>query len=126
MYTVRSIKKDHEQFIASLGRRAADMELTGGSAVGAATRVLINEVERFLAQQGQELLTLQQAEADSGYSYDHLRKMITSGLLPNMGRRGKPLVKRGDLPRKPEPSASLSYDPAEEVAIYRASKRKAA
>jgi hypothetical protein len=48
-----------------------------------------------------ELLTLKQASRESGYSTDHLARLVTSGTIPNCGRRGKPLIARGNLPIKP-------------------------
>lgn len=50
---------------------------------------------------GQELLTLSEAAEESGYSQDHLRRLIREGKLTNAGRHHAPLVRRADLPRKP-------------------------
>ena len=47
-----------------------------------------------------ELLSLEQAAAESGFSYSAIQKMVAEGELTNVGRKGKPLVRRGDLPRK--------------------------
>lgn len=44
-----------------------------------------------------ELLTAQEAAAWSGYTTRHLRGLD----LPNHGRKGSPLYRRADLPRKP-------------------------
>lgn len=48
-----------------------------------------------------DVLTLGEAAAESGYSTDHIRRLIRDGKLPNAGRRHSPLVRRGDLPMKP-------------------------
>ncbi len=126
MHVMKLYTTDSRQFLASLGRRAADMEMVGGNAVGAAARVLIGEMERFLAERDAELLTLQQAERESGYTYDHLRRLVASGSIPNHGRKGKPLVRRGELPKKSARSTASSFDAAADVAQFRAAKRSAA
>jgi len=48
-----------------------------------------------------DVLTLGEAAAESGYSTDHLRRLIRDRKLPNAGRRHAPLVRRCDLPNKP-------------------------
>jgi hypothetical protein len=49
-----------------------------------------------------ELLTLQQAAAESGYSRDHLRRLIDEGTIPNASAAdGSKAILRMDLPRKP-------------------------
>jgi hypothetical protein len=47
-----------------------------------------------------ERLSLEQAAAESGFSYSALQKMVAQGEITNVGRKGKPLVRRGELPRK--------------------------
>jgi hypothetical protein len=58
------------------------------------------ELEQALAAEDGELLTLQRAAQVSGYSADHLGRLIRQGLLRNVGRPRAPRVRRGDLPRK--------------------------
>lgn len=58
-------------------------------------------LEAALRESGDECVSLKQAAVLSGYSVDHLGRMITQGRLENVGRNGKPRVRRGDLPRKP-------------------------
>ncbi|MDB4916297.1 MAG: hypothetical protein JWM95_3941 [Gemmatimonadetes bacterium] len=48
-----------------------------------------------------EELTLREAALLSGYSVDHLQRLVSSGQLENVGRKGRPRVRRGDLPVKP-------------------------
>jgi hypothetical protein len=57
-----------------------------------------------------ELLNLQQAAGESGYTPDHLGRLIREGKVPNAGRRARPLIRRSDLPAKPErlPSAGTA------------------
>ncbi|MFG1691211.1 hypothetical protein ACGF5M_03470 [Gemmatimonadota bacterium] len=47
-----------------------------------------------------EGLTLEQAAEESGYSYSALQKMTSTGDLLNVGEKGSPRLRRGDLPKK--------------------------
>jgi hypothetical protein len=47
-----------------------------------------------------ELLSLHSAAQESGYSVDHLGRLLREGKIPNSGRKAKPLIRRGDLPTK--------------------------
>ena len=59
-------------------------------------------VEQSLRRSGLELLTLQQAAAESGYSRDHLRRLIDEGTIPNAsGAEGSRAILRKNLPKKP-------------------------
>lgn len=58
------------------------------------------ELETALRAHDDEPLSLAAAAADSGYSADHLARMVRDGKIPNAGRHGAPLVRRGDLPMK--------------------------
>ncbi len=58
-----------------------------------------------------EPLTLEQAARKSGYTLDHLSRLLRDGTLPNVGEPGSPRIRRKDLPRKPGHAA----DPASDV-----------
>ena len=47
-----------------------------------------------------EPLTLREASHVSGYSVDHLQRLVSGGQLVNIGRKGRPRVRRSDLPVK--------------------------
>jgi hypothetical protein len=51
-----------------------------------------------------ESITLEEAAAESGYSYSALQKKVASGDLTNVGKRGAPRVRRGELPKKANPT----------------------
>lgn len=61
----------------------------------------INDVEALFSGDTEEELSLTQAAQYSGYSEDHIGRLIRSGALPNVGRKHRPRVRRADLPRKP-------------------------
>jgi hypothetical protein len=71
------------------------------------------QLEAFEQERQLEALTLEQAVIESGYSYSALEKMVRAGQLQNVGIRGKPRVRRGDLPRKviaPKPMTATGPD----------------
>ena len=62
----------------------------------------VRELREVLSAQQDALLTVAEAAAECGYSRQHLRALLASGDLPNAGRRGRPRIRRADLPsRKP-------------------------
>jgi hypothetical protein len=58
------------------------------------------QLESAAREHALEALTLDEARNESGYSYSALQKMVASGELENVGNKGSPRVRRGDLPRK--------------------------
>lgn len=58
-------------------------------------------VEEIVRLGEQEILTLHQAAEESGYSEDHLGRMVRERKIPNAGRRNAPRILRRDLPIKP-------------------------
>ncbi len=48
-----------------------------------------------------EPLHLSEAADESGYTRNHLRRMLRDSTLPNAGTDGEPLILRMHLPRKP-------------------------
>ena len=59
-----------------------------------------DELEARLEEQGARPLTLQEAAALSGYSRDHLGRLVREGKIPNAGRLGAPRIARKHLPIK--------------------------
>ncbi|HXC25779.1 MAG TPA: hypothetical protein VNU46_07680 [Gemmatimonadaceae bacterium] len=64
-------------------------------------------IEKFLADldvlahsEDETILTLAQAVAFSGYSVDHLGFLVRQGKIPNVGRKGIPRIRLGDLPHR--------------------------
>lgn len=60
-----------------------------------------DQLERMVATWADELLTLAQASAASGYSIPHLRRMLKQGDIKDAAANGPPLVRRGAVPIKP-------------------------
>jgi hypothetical protein len=61
---------------------------------------ILRDVTAVLDAGTDELLTLRQAARESGYSADHLGRLVKTGAIPNAGRPHAPRIRRRDLPRK--------------------------
>ena len=59
-----------------------------------------DDLTASFARAGDELLSLRSAAQESGYSADHLARLLREGKIPNSGRKAKPLIRRRDLPQK--------------------------
>ena len=88
--------------IAEVRLKAAELrESFGDEARARAIEWAAEQFERAVENGADERLTLAQASARSGYSQDHLARLIRDGRLPNAGRRGSPRIRAGDLPVRP-------------------------
>jgi hypothetical protein len=62
---------------------------------------ILSELEPVVNGAGTDTHTIAQAAKRSGYSEDHIRRLITTGKLRNVGKPGAPRVLASELPRKP-------------------------
>jgi len=74
----------------------------GHEATARTYEVCSEELEAALRRGEDDLLDLQEAARESGYSSDHLGRLVRAGKIPKGGRRNAPKIRRGDLPRRPE------------------------
>jgi hypothetical protein len=77
--------------------RLRQLEAAGQAA---AFEQLANELEATLATWETSSLTIREAADCSGYSEDHLRRLVRRGHIPNAGRKSSPRIFRRDLPVK--------------------------
>lgn len=89
-----------EQLAGQWRTAAADLRRYGGEAPARALEQAAAELDAALAEQAIGTLTLQDAASESGYSVDHLARLIREGKLPNAGRQHAPRIRRADLPKK--------------------------
>ena len=68
------------------------------------------ELQEALREAADEVLTLSEASSESGYSESRLRHLIADGTIPQAGERGRPRVRRGDLPQKPQKNGQSTTD----------------
>ena len=84
-------------------------------AAAAIWKLAADELDEALLEQAGELLNLTDAARHSGYSPDHLGRLIRDGKLTNHGARHAPKIRAGDLPRRRSSAlvetTSESYDP---------------
>jgi hypothetical protein len=100
------IRGDVTSMLAPLVRswRAFALELRDRAADAQAAQIVENltrELEQFLATADAEMLTPAEAQEWSGYSTDHLRRLVDTSDLTNYGKKGSPLYRRSELPMKP-------------------------
>ena len=93
--------------------RADQLERYAASAAEA-FRTAAGELDAALRESENESLTLQEAARESGYSERRLRELLASRDIPNAGRKGRPRIRRGDVPRKAV-RESGGFDPAAEA-----------
>lgn len=70
------------------------------------------ELEMALQQEATRAVTLEEAAQVSGYSRSHLRRMMDSGEIPNVGGPGAPRVRVGDLPIKAGRASAIAASAA--------------
>lgn len=83
----------------ALAEQARDVAAAEGAARAYEKAAAI--VEERLQDAALEPLTLEEAEFESGYTKNHLRRLIREGVIPNAARSGEPTILRMHVPRKP-------------------------
>lgn len=90
--------------IEMLARRwredAKSLRLRGADSQAVVLESCVRELEEHDRHASLEELTLDEAATESGYTYTTIQKMLATGRLLNVGRRHRPRVRRGDLPKK--------------------------
>lgn len=106
------------EYPAELRRRAECMRSWGGpEEIARVYEIVARELDEALRVHGDTPLTLAEAARESGYSEDHLRHLVADGKIPNAGQKGRPRIRRRDLPRKPATVPTVTtYDPDADAA----------
>jgi hypothetical protein len=76
-------------------------------------------LEEALNQENEVTLSLLEASARSGYSANHLGRMVREGKIPNAGRPRAPRIAQKDLPRKLDIAPSSSRGHLDRTQIVR-------
>ena len=69
---------------------------------------ILEDFEAVNHSEREDILSLQQAAAESGYSADHLGRLVRIGRIPNAGRPNSPKIRRRDLPLRPSRARQLA------------------
>ena len=80
---------------------AAARRLAGSEVAAHVWETAAASVEGRLREALLEALTLDAAALESGYTRNHLRRLIRAGTIPNSGTQNDPRILRMHLPRKP-------------------------
>ena len=80
--------------------RASDLERYAPAAAQA-FRQAADELAEALNGAAEETVSLKEAEMLGGYPVDSLQRMVACGRIQNVGRKGKPRIRRADVPVKP-------------------------
>ena len=85
---------------ASWRKQAKALRRYGSEPPAVALERCATELEATLVERDETTLSLVEAARESGYSADHLGRLVRDGKIPNAGRPGAPRIARVDLPRK--------------------------
>jgi hypothetical protein len=82
--------------------KAQEFHQLGALVNGAALcRAILHDFASAQATEADRVASLAVAASESGYSVEHLGRMVRQGRILNAGRPGAPRIRVGDLPRKP-------------------------
>ena len=88
-------------------RQAESLRYYGGEHLAVVLERCADELQTTITERDETTLTLTEAARESGYSREHLGRLVRDGKIPNAGRPGAPRIARRHLPRKrrddPEP-----------------------
>ena len=80
--------------------KASELRRFGAEEAASALECCADDLEDYWRTWQTEPLTIEEAEAETGYAYSTLQQKVASGEIPNIGEPGRPRVRRADLPRK--------------------------
>ena len=80
-------------------KRATELERYAPAAAEA-FRDAADQLESAL-QSKADSVTIKEAAALGGFSTDHIQRLVASGRIENVGRKGRPRIRRDDIPMKP-------------------------
>jgi hypothetical protein len=61
---------------------------------------MADQLELALRRSEGEIISLRVAAQESGYTEDHLGRLVREAKIPNAGCKGSPRVRRADVPKK--------------------------
>ena len=98
-------RPDVEGLPADWRRRAKALRRYGGETPATAIERCAADLEATLVERDETTYSLVEAARESGYSADHLGRLVRDGKIPNAGRPGAPRIALKDLPRKAQAAA---------------------
>ena len=92
-------------------KQAKALRRYGGETPAVALDRCADDLEATLRERDETTLSLVEAARESGYSADHLGRLVRDGKIPNAGRPGAPRIARTHLPRKAPAEPPLAEKP---------------
>ena len=96
-------------------KRAKALRRYGGETPATAIEQCADDLEATLVERDETTFSLVEASRESGYSADHLGRLVRDGKIPNSGRPGAPRIALKDLPLKAhmpsKPQQRLAEEP---------------
>ncbi|MDE2720578.1 hypothetical protein [Candidatus Palauibacter polyketidifaciens] len=89
-----------ESLPATWRKRAKGLRRYGVETPATALERCAEELDATLVERDETTYSLVEASRESGYSADHLGRLVRDGKIPNAGRPGAPRIALKDLPRK--------------------------
>lgn len=108
-----------------LRTEAATLRRYGAEGEATAVETCAAKLEERLRAWELEELSLDQAAAESGYSYSTLQQRLADGSLPNSGGKGRPAIRRCDLPTRGGASKLRAVDGGPDLAAEILGRRAA-
>ena len=96
---------------ANWRRQAKTLRRYGGEPPAVALERCAADLEATLVERDETTFSLVEASRESGYSADHLGRLVRDGKIPNAGRPGAPRIALRDLPRKASAEPGLVDKP---------------
>ena len=95
-------------------KQAKSLRRYGGETPAVALERCADDLETTMRERDETTLSLVEAARESGYSREHLGRLVRDGKIPNAGRLNAPRIARIHLPRKatPPPAPPLARDAA--------------
>ncbi len=94
-----------EALPADWRKQAKTLRRYGGETPATAIERCADDLEATLVERDETTFSLVEASRESGYSADHLGRLVRDGKIPNAGRPGAPRIALKDLPRKAQAPA---------------------
>ncbi len=92
-------------------KQAKALRRYGGETPAVALDRCADDLEATLRERDETTLSLVEAARESGYSRDHLGRLVRDGKIPNAGRPNAPRIARRHLPRKAPAAVPLAEQP---------------
>lgn len=98
-------------------------ELDAHVRASALARSIVSSLRRIRDDTIENSVSLAEAAKRSGYSSEHLGRLVRGGKIYNAGRKGRPRIRVRDIPHRAQaelaPGPGESYDPATDARSLR-------